>query len=95
MPTQPRQLEKTTTKEPANPFLNDDPAFLLEVIDLMVWDSSMDAVGRAECRAHLLALPHADNDYIQRAIAVIDEFNAPAGSPEEAAARARAWPDNR
>lgn len=89
-----RQLAMTGTKEEENPFLQDDPASLPELLDVMVWDMSHTTENRALWRSQLLALPHADNEYVQGAIAVIDEFNAPEGSPEAKAAHARAWPDD-
>lgn len=43
--------------------------------------------------AELLAKPDAENEHVQRAVAVIDEYLSPEGSPEALAAQARAWPE--
>lgn len=44
-------------------------------------------------RRELLSRPDAESEDVQRAIAVIDEYLAPEGSPEAFAAQKRAWPD--
>jgi hypothetical protein len=75
--------------------LADMPAAELpEVLDVMVWDMSHGGTAMVEAwRAVLLARPDADNEDVQRAIAVVDEYLAPNGSPEAVAAAKRAWPD--
>ncbi len=62
-------------------------AELPEVLDVMVWDMSHGGTADVEAwRAELLARPDADSEDVQRAVAVIDEYLAPHGSPEAVAA---------
>lgn len=69
-------------------------AELPELLDMMVWNMSHGGMSMVEAwRAELLARPDADAEDVQRAIAVIDEYLAPHGSPEAIAAGKRAWPD--
>lgn len=69
-------------------------AELPELLDVMVWDMSHGGTSMVEAwRAELLTRPDADTEDVQRAVAVIDEYLAPYGSPEAVAAGKRAWPD--
>ena len=75
--------------------LRDEPASeLRELLDMMVWDISHGGFEVVkEWREELLSRQDAGTEDVQRAIAVCDDFLAPAGSPESEAARARAWPE--
>lgn len=76
--------EKTFADVPA--------AELPELLDMMIWEmSGLHPV--AEWRTELLARSDAENENVQRAIAICDEYLAPDGSPEAKAAAARAWTD--
>lgn len=67
-------------------------AELPELLDVIIWDMSGHHPVES-WRAELLARPDAENEDVQRAVAVIDEYLAPEGSPEAFTARARAWPE--
>ncbi|HEY0123589.1 MAG TPA: hypothetical protein VGC14_17865 [Rhizobium sp.] len=73
--------------------LTDVPAAELpELLDLIIWNMSGHHPLEA-WRAELLARPDVESEDVQCAVAVIDEYFAPAGSPEAIAAKMRAWPD--
>lgn len=72
--------------------LADIPAAELpELLDMVIWNMSGHHTLEA-WRAELWARPDSESDDVQRAVAVIDEYLAPEGSPEAIAAKARAWP---
>ncbi len=75
--------------------LRDGPASVLrELLDIMVWDISHGGSEVVkEWREELLSRQDAGTEDVIRAIAVCDDFLAPAGSPESEAARARACPE--
>ncbi|MCP1680713.1 hypothetical protein [Kerstersia gyiorum] len=66
---------------------------LSELLDVMVWDMSHGGTSMVEAwQVELLIRPDANCEDVQRAVAVVDEYLAPHGSPEAVAAGKRARP---